>query len=209
MRKKITRILSYFEELFPDAKCELIYKSDYELALAVMLSAQTTDKKVNFVTQKLFVAYPSLNDLSIASLTSVEQIIKPLGMSNRKALYTIGIARTLLNKFSGKVPSDRDLLMSLPGVGNKTANVIRVELFKLPELPVDTHVMRIAKRLDLVSENDGPSEIEKKLKKIVPKEEQISTHHRMIHFGRYFCKALSPNCAQCKIKDLCNYQKKK
>lgn len=208
MTKKINKILSYFEELFPYAGCELNYHKDYELVIAVMLSAQCTDKKVNQATAKLFDVYPSLESLKNTSLNDVEKIIRPLGMSQRKALHTIGIAENILSEFGGKVPSDRNLLMSLPGVGNKTANVVRAELFHIPELPVDTHVERISKRLNLVSKNDNVLQVEKKLKKIIPVDKQIKTHHQMIHFGRYFCKARNPNCENCEIKDLCTYENK-
>lgn len=206
MTKKIDEILNYFSELFPSVGCELNYQTDYELVIAVMLSAQTTDKKVNSTTAKLFSVYPKLSSLAKAPLSDIQNIIKPLGMSKNKACYTIEIARRIEEEFSGVVPSDRDLLMSLPGVGNKTANVIRAELFKIPELPVDTHVMRVSKRLGLVLETDKPLEIEAKLKKIVPDEKQILVHHQMIHFGRCFCKARGPKCQECKLKNRCLYQ---
>lgn len=208
MTKKITKILSYFEQLFPLAGCELNYRKDYELVIAVMLSAQCSDNKVNVATAVLFDLYPSLESLKNASLNDVEKLIRPLGMSQRKALYTIEIAEKILADFNGKVPSDRELLMSLPGVGNKTANVVRAELFHIPELPVDTHVERISKRLNIVSRNDNVFQVEQKLKKIIPVDKQIKTHHQMIHFGRYFCKARKPNCGNCAIKDLCNYENK-
>lgn len=208
MTKKINSILSYLEQLFPLAGCELNYHKDYELVIAVMLSAQCTDKKVNQSNAVLFQIYPDLVSLKNASLSDVEKIIRPLGMSQRKALYTIQIAEKILDDFDGKVPSDRELLMSLPGVGNKTANVVRAELFRIPELPVDTHVERIAKRLNLVSKNDNALQVEKKLKTIIPIDKQTKTHHQMIHFGRYFCKARNPNCKNCEIKDLCVYKNK-
>ncbi|NLB49927.1 MAG: endonuclease III [Erysipelotrichia bacterium] len=209
MTKKINNILDYFSELFPHAGCELKYHNDYQLAIAVMLSAQTTDKKVNTVTEKLFSIYPNLISLSNASPNDVQNVIKTLGMSKNKARYTVEIAKRISEEFNGIVPSDREVLMSLPGVGNKTANVIRAELFKIPELPIDTHVMRVSKRLGLVSNSDNPIQIEKKLKKIIPLERQILTHHQMINLGRYFYKPRSPKCEQYKLKEVCLYQLKK
>ena len=207
MTKKIKEILSYFDELFPDAHCELNYHKDYELLIAVMLSAQTTDKSVNRVTEVLFSRYPNLDELANADIKDIENIIKSIGMYKNKALHVIGIAKGLIDRFDYKVPSNKDDLMSLSGVGNKTANVVRAELFHINELPVDTHVARIAKRLGYAEENDSPLVIEKKLKKAIDADRQIKTHHQMIWFGRYFCQARNPRCEECKIKKYCSHQK--
>ena len=204
----INRLLNYLDELFPAAKCELFYKYDYELVIAVMLSAQTTDKSVNVVTPILFEKYPSLDDLNKASLEDIEEILKPIGLYKNKAKNLKGIVKDLIERFDYIVPSDKEQLMTLPGVGNKTAGVIRAEIFKIPDLPVDTHILRIAKRLKLAKKDDEPIDVERKLKKIIPEERWIKSHHQLIHFGRYFCTARSPQCQNCKISDMCmNYRK--
>ena len=204
----INRLLDYLDELFPTAKCELFYKRDYELVIAVMLSAQTTDKSVNAVTPILFEKYPSLDDLNDASLEAIEEILKPIGLYKNKAKNLKGIVKDLIERFNYVVPSDKEQLMTLPGVGNKTAGVIRAEIFQIPDLPVDTHILRIAKRLKLAKKDDEPIDVERRLKKIIPEERWIKSHHQLIHFGRYFCTARSPQCENCKIRDMCiNYLK--
>ena len=205
----INRLLNYLDELFPTAKCELFYKRDYELVIAVMLSAQTTDKSVNAVTAILFKKYPTLAALYDAPLEDIEEIIKPIGLYKNKAKNLKGIVKDLVDRFNGVVPSDKEELMTLPGVGNKTAGVIRAEIFNIPDLPVDTHILRISKRLNLAKKDDEPIDVERKLKKIIPEERWIKSHHQLIHFGRYFCTARSPQCENCKIKDTCiNYLQK-
>ena len=198
-----TRLLDYLDELFPSAKCELFYSKDYELVIAVMLSAQTTDKSVNAVTPVLFKKYPSLDALNNAPLEDIEETIKQIGLYKNKAKNLKGIVKDLIERFNYQVPSDKDLLTTLPGVGNKTAGVIRAEVFAIPDLPVDTHILRISKRLKLAKKDDGPDEVEKKLKKIIPEERWIKSHHQLIHFGRYFCTARNPECEKCKIRDMC------
>ena len=207
MKTNIVHLLDYLDELFPHASCELFYTKDYELVIAVMLSAQTTDKSVNAVTTVLFNKYKSLDELNDASLEDIEEILKPIGLYKNKAKNLKGIVKDLIEKFNYVVPSDKDLLQTLPGVGNKTAGVIRAEIFKIPDLPVDTHILRISKRLNLAKKDDEPIDVERKLKKIIPEERWIKSHHQLIHFGRYFCMARSPKCAECKIKDSCNYLK--
>ena len=182
---------------------QLFYNKDYELVIAVMLSAQTTDKSVNKVTNILFNKYNSLDALENAPLNDIEEIIKSIGLYQNKAKNLKAIVHSLIHDFNYKVPTSKEELMTLPGVGNKTAGVIRAEIFKIPELPVDTHVARIAKRLGLAKDSDEPIEIEKKLKKLFPKERWIKTHHQLIHFGRYFCKAKGPNCQECKLINIC------
>ena len=199
----IDRLLDYLDELFPTAKCELFYKRDYELVIAVMLAAQTTDKSVNAVTPILFEKYPSLDDLNNASLEAIEEILKPIGLYKNKAKNLKGIVKDLIERFNCVVPSDKEQLMTLPGVGNKTAGVIRAEIFQIPDLPVDTHILRIAKRLKFAKKDDEPIDVERKLKKIIPEERWIKSHHQLIHFGRYFCTARSPQCENCKIRDMC------
>ena len=207
MKTNIAHLLTYLDELFPHASCELFYTKDYELVIAVMLSAQTTDKSVNAVTTVLFNKYKSLDELNAASLEDIEEILKPIGLYENKAKNLKGIVKDLIERFNYAVPSDKDLLQTLPGVGNKTAGVIRAEIFKIPDLPVDTHILRISKRLNLAKKDDEPIDVERKLKKIIPEERWIKSHHQLIHFGRYFCTARSPKCAECKLKDSCNYLK--
>ena len=208
MKNNIDRLLDYLDELFPSARCELFYKRDYELVIAVMLSAQTTDKSVNAVTPILFEKYPSLDDLNNAPLEDIEKILKPIGLNKNKAKNLKGIVKDLVERFNYIVPSNKDELMTLPGVGNKTAGVIRAEIFQIPDLPVDTHILRIAKRLKLAKKDDEPIDVERKLKKIIPEERWIKSHHQLIHFGRYHCLARSPKCENCKISDMCtNYLK--
>ena len=203
MKTNISPILDYLDELFPHASCEFFYTKDYELVIAVMLSAQTTDKSVNAVTKVLFNKYQSLDELEKASLEDIEEIIKQIGLYKNKAKNLKGIVHDLITRFNYVVPSDKEQLMTLPGVGNKTAGVIRAEIFKIPDLPVDTHVSRIAKRLKLAKKDDEPIEVEKKLKKLIPEDRWIKSHHQFIHFGRYFCTAKKPMCEKCKISDMC------
>ena len=203
MKTNINPLLNYLDELFPSARCELFYSKDYELVIAVMLSAQTTDKSVNAVTPVLFNKYPSLEELNNAPLSDIEEILKPIGLYKNKAKNLKGIVKDLLERFNGKVPSNKDELMTLPGVGNKTAGVIRAEIFQIPDLPVDTHILRISKRLNLAKKEDEPIDVEKKLKKLIPEERWIKSHHQLIYFGRYFCTARNPQCENCKISDMC------
>lgn len=202
-KNNIDLFTQYLDELFPDAYCELNYSKDYELVIAVMLSAQTTDAKVNKVTEVLFAKYPNLDSLKCADFNDVECIIRPLGLSKAKAKNTIGIAQTLISDFGGIVPSDKDELQKLPGVGNKSAGVIRAEVFKIPDLPVDTHILRVSKRLGIAKESDEPLDVERKLKKLLPEERWIKTHHQIIHYGRYHCLARGPKCQYCKMCEFC------
>ena len=204
-KKEYITVSQYIDSLFPDAKCELFYTRNYELVIAVMLSAQTTDKAVNSVTQSLFKDYPSLEALDNAPIEDIENHIKSLGLYKNKAANIKGIAHKLLTDFNGVLPSDKDLLQTLPGIGNKSAGVIRCEVFKIPDLPVDTHIIRITNRLGIANKNDEPIDIERKLKKIIPEQSWIKSHHQLIHFGRYFCTARSPKCSECKLKNICKY----
>ena len=208
MKTNISPLLNYLDEMFPSARCELFYSKDYELVIAVMLSAQTTDKSVNAVTPILFNKYPSLEDLNNAPLEDIEEILKPIGLYKNKAKNLKGIVKDLLERFNGKVPSNKDELMTLPGVGNKTAGVIRAEIFQIPDLPVDTHILRISKRFNLAKKEDEPIDVERKLKKLIPEERWIKSHHQLIHFGRYFCTARNPQCENCKISDMCTNKRK-
>ncbi len=203
-KNKISEISTFLDEMFPNVGCELNYNKDYELVIAVMLSAQTTDISVNKVTPILFNRYKTLNELASANLFDVEEIIHSIGLYKNKAKNVIAIAQCLVNNYGGVVPSDKDELQKLPGVGNKTAGVIRAEIFRIPGLPVDTHILRISKRLGLVDSKANPLKTEIKLKKLFPKEKWIKLHHQLIHFGRYFCTARNPQCEKCKLCAFCN-----
>ena len=202
-KEKCIIIEKYLDEILPNPGCELTYNSDYGFLIAVMLSAQCTDKKVNLVTKPFFEKYQSLGEIDTLSIEEIEDNIKSLGLYKNKAKNLKGIVHELLTRFNGKVPQDKNELMSLPGVGNKTANVVRVELFKIPEFPVDTHVERLAKRFKLADKSDDVLTVENKLKKDFEKENWIKLHHQFIHFGRYYCKAISPKCEGCKLAGIC------
>ena len=204
----MNNILNYLEELFPNPVCELHYQKDYELLMAVMLSAQTTDKRVNMVTAILFSTYPNLKAMEEAPIEEIINIIRPIGTYTKKANNLKEIAHRLL-EIGGKVPNDRAFLESLSGVGRKTANVVLSNLFQEPCLAVDTHVTRVSKRLNLAQEEDDVLTIEKKLTQLFPEEKLGKLHHQLVLFGRYHCKAANPACSECKIKELCRYEKKK
>lgn len=202
----IYRILDYLDELFKNPKCELNYNKDYELLIAIVLSAQTTDKRVNKVTSVLFNKYSSLELLSKADISDIEDIIREIGTFRRKSIYVRDIALKLVNDGYSYVPNDRDYIESLPGVGHKTANVFLSNIYDVQAIAVDTHVSRVSKRLGLVSKNDDVVRIEKKLEKKIPKDRWSKTHHQLVLFGRYHCKAVKPECNNCKIRDICKYK---
>ena len=202
-QEKINKTLEFIDSLFPDAKCELFYNQDYELAIAVMLSAQTTDKAVNKVTSVLFSRFPTVESLKNAELSEIEDIIKSIGLYKNKAKNIKDLAKVLVDEFGGVLPSDKNDLQRLPGIGNKSAGVIRCEVFKIPDLPVDTHIIRISNRLGFADAKDEPIDIEHKLKKLISEDRWIKTHHQLIHFGRYFCTAKKPQCEACKLRDFC------
>lgn len=205
--KKYDLITSYFDSLISDPKTELDYSNIFELLVAVILSAQTTDKAVNKVTPKLFEKYPTPNALAIASLDDVENLIKTIGLYKTKATNLIAMANKLVNNFNSQIPKTMEELVTLNGVGRKTASVVLIEGFNIPAFPVDTHVSRVAKRLNLVKEKDSAYAIEIKLKKFFKKDDYRKVHHQMILFGRYHCKALNPQCENCQLKPICIYKK--
>ncbi len=197
------------DKMFPDARCELEYSKDYELLLATVLSAQCTDKRVNSCTKILFSKYDSLDSLSKASKKDISDIIRPCGNQLKKSGYLLEIAKKLLLECDGKVPNDREYLESLPGVGRKTTNVVLSNIYDIPAIAVDTHVARVSKRLRLANKNDDVLTIEKKLMKKIPKEKWSKSHHQMVLFGRYICKALKPECDKCLFYDECRSKDKK
>ncbi len=203
----IEEVEKYLDFLFPNPKCELNYNKDYELLIAVVLSAQTTDKRVNSVTPILFNKYPTLEDLSKALESDVMDIIKPIGTFHKKANFIIEIAKILVNDYDGKVPNDRTALEKMPGVGRKTTNVVLSNLFDVPAIAVDTHVARVSKRLGLAKDSDDVLTIEKKLMKKFDKSVWSKRHHQLVLFGRYYCKAIAPQCNSCKLKSICKNSK--
>lgn len=199
-------ILKYFKELFPVARCELNYQKDYELLMAVVLSAQTTDKRVNEVTPELF-KY-SLEEIAKLPIARLESILRPIGTFKVKARYIKEIANKLIDEYNSKVPSSKSALLKFPGVGVKTYNVVVSNLFNIPRIAVDTHVARVSQRLGLVR-TDDVLRIEQSLMRRFPKEEWIGFHHRCVLFGRYICKARKPDCEKCQLKKHCKYYKRK
>lgn len=207
--KNIDIIEKYLDELFQDPKCELYYSNDYELLINIMLSAQTTDKRVNIVTKELYSKYDSLEKLANADINDLKRIIYSLGNYNKKAIYIKEISNTLLTKYKGIVPKTRLDLESLPGIGRKTTNVFLSELNIEPQIAVDTHVSRVSKRLYISTLNDTVYKTEIKLRKAFKKENWNKRHLQLVLFGRYKCKAIKPECDNCKLKDICRYYKSK
>ncbi len=196
-------IQDFLNELFPNPRCELNYNKDYELVIATMLSAQTTDKRVNMVTDILFSKYPDLKSLSGAKVDDIINIIRPIGTFNKKANNVILIAKRLYLECDGIVPNDREYLESLPGVGRKTTNVVLSNIYNVPCIAVDTHVSRVSIRLGIAAAGDSPEVIEKKLESIFNKDVLCRLHHQMVLFGRYYCMARLPKCEFCKLKKYC------
>lgn len=207
-RMEIGEILDELEKLFPDAHCELEHRNAYEMAVAVILSAQTTDASVNKVTPALFRKYPTIASLANGDLKEIEEKIASLGLYHNKARSIQGFAKGVMKDFDGTIPSSMEDLTSLPGVGRKCANVIQSECFQLPSLAVDTHVSRVSKRLGLAYQKDVPDTIERKLKKKIPQERWTKTHHQMIFFGRYLCHAQRPECYRCPFVEICHEKHK-
>ena len=204
----MNRVEDYLDYLFPNPKCELNYNNDYELLIAIMLSAQSTDKRVNTVTPVIFEKYPTLEELMNADINDLENIVRPVGSFRKKSLYIKEIAKRLFLEFESKVPVDREVLESFPGIGRKTVNVFLSEFYDIPAIAVDTHVERVSKRLKLVYLNDDVLKIEKKLMKKIKKELWGRRHLQLVLFGRYYCKAVKPECKNCPLIDLCREKKK-
>lgn len=209
IKTKQDRILNTFDEMFPDARCVLNHSNNLELLVAVMLSAQTTDESVNKLTSHLFQKYKTVDDYANASLSELESDLHSIGLYRNKAKNIKAMAVALQTRFNGVVPASHDALISLPGVGRKTANVVMAEGFGYPAIAVDTHVERISKRLGFAKPEDTVLTVEKKLMMTIPKNRWIKTHHQMIFFGRYHCKAMSPHCKECPLVDLCKEKNKK
>lgn len=200
---KEKEILNYLNEIIPNPVCELNYNKDYELLLAVMLSAQTKDARVNKVTKVLFNKYDSLKKLKEANIKDIENIIKELGSYHKKSEAVINIAKILDEKYNGKVVNNRKILENLPMVGRKTTNVVLSELFNEPTIAVDTHVERVSKRLGLVKKDDDVIKIEEKLKRKFDKNIWSKLHKQFVLFGRYYCTSKKPSCNKCKLQIYC------
>ena len=196
-------ILENLNRLYSDAHCELNHKDSFELLIAVVLSAQTTDVSVNRVTPALFEKYPDAISLSEASEEDVMRLIHSIGLYKNKSRNIINLAKELVKRFDGEVPSKREELESLPGVGRKTANVVLSNCFDYPAFAVDTHVSRVSKRLMIARKDDDVLTIEKKLMKFFPRNCWSRLHHQFIFFGRYKCKAKNPECTDCPFRDSC------
>lgn len=200
-------ILSAIEQVIPNPKCELDYSNMFELICAVMLSAQTTDKRVNIITKELFAKYPNALLLKNASYTDVYNIIKSVGLAHNKTKNIISLAKAINENYGDVVPSTMDELLKLPGVGRKTASVVLAEGFKIPAMPVDTHLHRMAIRLGYIKPNQSVLEAEIAYKKYIPRDMWIKAHHLLLLYGRYYCKASNPNCNICNLKNICKYKK--
>lgn len=202
-------MLQEIEKMFPDAHCELNHSNPFELVIAVLLSAQCTDALVNKVTEKLFQKYKTPEDYLAVSLEELQNDIRSIGLYRNKAKHIRQLCEMLIEKYDRQVPDSREELQKLPGVGRKTANVVVSVAFGVPAIAVDTHVERVSKRLGICRWKDSVLEVEKTLMKKIPEEKWSETHHRLIFFGRYHCKAQSPKCTVCPLLELCREGKKR
>lgn len=200
------KIIDILRKEFPDAGCELRYATPFELLVAVILSAQCTDKRVNTVTTELFNHCNTPEGFAKMPQSELEKYIFTCGFYKEKAKHIIGAAAAISDKFNGEVPSDIESLLTLPGVGRKTAQVVQAVAFNIAAMPVDTHVLRVSARLGL-SDGKSPDKTETDLKAKFPESEWNNVHHLLIFFGRYRCKAQRPVCTDCKLKEVCNYSK--
>jgi endonuclease III len=206
---QIRHVLDTMGEMFPDAHCELNHANPFELVIAVALSAQCTDVLVNKVTKDLFKKYKTPEDYLSVPLEELEQDIRSIGLWRNKAKNIRKLSQLLIDEYGGVVPKDRDELTKLPGVGRKTANVVVSVAFGVPAIAVDTHVERVSKRLGICRWKDSVLEVEKTLMRKIPEDEWGVTHHRLIFFGRYHCKAQNPQCEICPLLDVCREGKKR
>ncbi len=208
IKERYQQFISYFSKHQPIAETELNYSNPYELLVAVILSAQCTDKRVNIVTKDLFERFPNANELAIADVEEVFEYIRSISYPNNKSKHIVGMANMLVNDFNNVVPSDIDELQKMPGVGRKTANVIASVIYNKPTMAVDTHVFRVAERLGLTINAKNPLAAEKQLVKHLPEEVIPIAHHWLILHGRYICVARKPKCDKCEITHFCKYYSK-
>ena len=208
VKERYKKVLEWFEQAMPIAETELHYSNPFLLLVAVILSAQCTDKRVNMITPALFEAYPTPQALAAATTDEIFQYIKSCSYPNNKSKSLSGMAKKLVEEFGGEVPSDIDSLMSLPGVGRKTANVILAVVFNQSTMAVDTHVFRVSERIGLTTDSKTPLATEKELVKNIPSEIIPKAHHWLILHGRYVCKARRPDCLNCGLTSVCRYYSK-
>lgn len=204
-KDRYREFIAYFSSHNPDAQTELHYHNPFELLVAVILSAQCTDKRINLVTPKLFERFPDANTMAAASVEEVFSYIRSVSYPNNKAKHLVGMANKLIDTFNGTVPADIDDLQKLPGVGRKTANVIASVVYNAPAIAVDTHVFRVANRIGLTSKANTPLAVEKQLVKYLPQDTLSIAHHWLILHGRYICLARRPKCEECPITYFCKY----
>jgi endonuclease III len=208
IRERFNRTIEYFQTTFPAAETELAYENPFELLVAVILSAQCTDKRVNIITPPLIEKYPDAESMAKAEPEEIFEFIKSCTFPNNKAKHLSGMSRKLLSEFGGIVPSEPELLQHLPGVGRKSANVVASVIFKKPVMAVDTHVFRVSHRIGLVKNAKTPLSVELQLTRHIPTGMIHEAHHWLILHGRYVCKARSPLCVKCGLTDFCNYYRK-
>ncbi|ARK30350.1 endonuclease III [Halalkalibacter krulwichiae] len=208
-KKQTMEALDVIAEMYPNAECELVHSNPFELVIAVLLSAQCTDALVNKVTPNLFAKYKEPEDYLAVPLEELEQDIRSIGLFRSKAKNIKKLCETLLQNYNGEVPKERDELVKLAGVGRKTANVVTSVAFGVPAIAVDTHVERVSKRLGICRWKDSVLQVEETLMKKIPKERWSDSHHQLIFFGRYHCKAQSPQCNACPLLDQCREGKKR
>jgi endonuclease-3 len=204
---KTEEIIKILDQYYPDARCVLEHRNNYEMAVAVILSAQTTDASVNRVTPALFEKYPDIHALAEGDPDEIAACIRSLGLYRNKARSIHAMARAVVERFNGEIPDNMKDLTSLPGVGRKCANVILAECFHVPALAVDTHVNRTSKRLGLAKPDDSLEDVERKLKRKIPRDRWIKTHHQLIFFGRDLCTSRKPRCSECPFAVDCQYLK--
>jgi len=204
-KERFRRFIDYFEKNMPVAETELHYNNAFELLVAVILSAQCTDKRVNLVTPNLFGTFPNAQLMAQSSQDEIFYYIRSISYPNNKSKHLLGMAKMLVNNFNGEVPDSIDSLQLLPGVGRKTANVVASVLFGIPTMPVDTHVFRVSERIGLTTNAKNPLQTEQQLVKSFPKNKLNIAHHWLILHGRYVCLARKPKCHLCGIKDFCSY----
>ncbi len=202
---RVETIIKVLTEMYPNAECELNHTNGFELLVAVMLSAQTTDKSVNILTDSLFAKYKSPEEYAKADIIELQNDLKRIGLYKNKAKNLKALSKKIVTEFNSQVPSSQEKLESLPGVGRKTANVVLSVWYNVPRIAVDTHVDRVSKRLKLAYKNDNVKQVEEKLMRKIPKNKWSDIHHKMIFFGRYHCKSRKPNCEKCRLKELCRY----
>jgi endonuclease III len=205
IKERFNRTIAYFQATFPEAETELAYRNPFELLVAVILSAQCTDKRVNIVTPPLMQKFPDAKSMAKAEIDEIFEFIKSCTFPNNKAKHLSGMSQMLLSEFGGNVPSEPELLQHLPGVGRKSANVVASVIFKKPVMAVDTHVFRVSHRIGLVKNARTPLSVELQLTRHIPVELIHQAHHWLILHGRYVCKARNPLCNKCGLSDFCNY----